>query len=361
MADTTIKRASQFVSYYRVSTQKQGRSGLGLAAQQEDIRRYVEAVGGEIIADFEEIESGKKADRPRLADALAVCRLSGATLIIAKLDRLARNVAFVSTLMESEVEFVAVDFPQANKLTIHILAAIAEYERELISKRTKAALSAAKQKGTKLGFQNPKKAEHAKAASEKGKLKRIRLSAESRRANSVKRATDCAAVIIEIIDNGQTSLRAIAAELTARPTIKAPRGGVWHVESVRRVLASADVNGRKLIDIWREARAVKRAISSTSRPYKPSKTAIAKFAGALEQIIVEGNIAMRDIVHELGARGLRAPGGTWSAEGVVQMVGVATKDNPHLTELWEHTEGTRRLLERAERRKLEHTNVGVGA
>src|SRR3954466_11391511 len=140
--------SGKWVAYYRVSTAKQGASGLGLEAQREAVAGYLNGGNWQLAAEFTEVESGRKNDRPELAKALAMCRRIGATLIIAKLDRLARNVAFVSNLMESGVEFVAADFPQANRLTIHILAAVAEHEREMISARTKAALAAAKARGT---------------------------------------------------------------------------------------------------------------------------------------------------------------------------------------------------------------------
>ncbi len=136
-----------FVAYYRVSTDKQASSGLGLEAQREAVARHVAAAGGAIVASFEEVESGKRNDRPQIAAALAVCRARHATLIIAKLDRLARNVAFISGLMEAKVDFVACDNPYATRLTIHILAAVAEHEREMISQRTKVALAAAKARG----------------------------------------------------------------------------------------------------------------------------------------------------------------------------------------------------------------------
>jgi DNA invertase Pin-like site-specific DNA recombinase len=140
-----------FIAYYRVSTDKQGKSGLGLDAQREAVRAFLAGNGWPPLLEFTEVESGKRNDRPELAAALAACRKHGATLVIAKLDRLARNVAFVSNLMESGVEFVAADFPTANRLTVHILAAVAEHEREMISTRTKAALAAAKARGKKLG------------------------------------------------------------------------------------------------------------------------------------------------------------------------------------------------------------------
>src|SRR3954451_8955931 len=133
---------TKFVTYSRVSTDKQGRSGLGLEAQEAAVQGYAAAFAGEIAASFVEVESGKRNDRPQLAAALAACRKHKATLVISKLDRLARNVAFIANLMESKVDFVAVDMPSANKLTVHILAAVAEHEREMISARTKAALAA---------------------------------------------------------------------------------------------------------------------------------------------------------------------------------------------------------------------------
>src|SRR4051812_34693876 len=143
--------SGKWVAYYRVSTQKQGNSGLGLDAQRDAVLGYLNGGDWQLVAEFTEVESGKKNDRPELAKALATCRRIGATLIIAKLDRLARNVAFVSNLMEAGVEFVAVDMPMANKLTVHILAAVAEHEREMISARTKAALAAARARGVRLG------------------------------------------------------------------------------------------------------------------------------------------------------------------------------------------------------------------
>nr|WP_103119606.1 recombinase family protein [Methylopila sp. Yamaguchi] len=141
----------RFIAYYRVSTVRQGRSGLGLEAQREAVCRYLRDPQNLLAGSYVEVESGTRADRPQLRLALAACRLHRARLVIAKLDRLARSVAFVSNLMESGVEFQACDFPQANRLTIHILAAVAEHEAKMISERTQAALAAAKTRGAVLG------------------------------------------------------------------------------------------------------------------------------------------------------------------------------------------------------------------
>lgn len=140
---------NKYIAYLRVSTQRQGFSGLGLEAQREMIHNYLR--DKEPTAEYIEVESGRKSDRPKLKDALAQCRKTGATLIVAKLDRLARNVAFLSSLLESDVEIVFCDFPQANKMVLHILSAISQYEAELIAARTKAALQAKKARGYKLG------------------------------------------------------------------------------------------------------------------------------------------------------------------------------------------------------------------
>lgn len=140
-----------FVAYLRVSTQRQGTSGLGLEAQREIIQNFL--YDKNPIAEYIEVESGRKTDkgRPKLKEALEVCRKTGAKLIVAKLDRLARNVAFLSQLLESDVDIVFCDFPQANKMVLHILAAISQYEAELVATRTKQALAAKKARGAVLG------------------------------------------------------------------------------------------------------------------------------------------------------------------------------------------------------------------
>jgi DNA invertase Pin-like site-specific DNA recombinase len=190
------------VAYYRVSTREQQLSGLGLAAQREAVSHYVNRLGGEILASFEDVESAKVTDRPGLAKAIATCRLCQATLVIARLDRLARNVHFVSQLMESDIDFVAVDMPSANRLTLHIVAAIAEYERELIAERVRVALAAARARGTRLGNPN---------------LYRVRGSAT--RAAQVKAdryAESMRPVLIEIDRTGPLSLPKLCAVLERR-------------------------------------------------------------------------------------------------------------------------------------------------
>ena len=216
----------KFIAYYRVSTARQGRSGLGLDAQQKAVEDYLNGGSWQLIATYKECESGKRNDRPELAKALRHAKVTGATLIVAKLDRLARNVAFLANLMESGCEFVCADMPTLNKLTVHVLAAVAENEREAISKRTKEALAAAKARGRKLGGARPGSAD----------LALYRGSAVA----AIKQTADrYAADILPIIDDvrasGITSLAGIAAELNARGILTA-RSGQWYAATVRNVL-----------------------------------------------------------------------------------------------------------------------------
>jgi DNA invertase Pin-like site-specific DNA recombinase len=188
-----------------------------------------------IVAEFTEVESGKRSDRPQLAAALAACRLRGAKLVIAKLDRLARNVHFVSGLMESGVDFVAADFPQANRLTVHILAAVAEPEAKLISERTKAALAAAKARGVKLGGKRSTKLDDDARA-----MGRAVIAGRARQ-----QATDIAPTITELRAAGVTSLRAIASALNERGIPTASGAGEWQAVQVARVLARLAVQPRR--------------------------------------------------------------------------------------------------------------------
>lgn len=151
----------KYIAYYRVSTQMQGRSGLGLEAQKSEVIRFT--ANHELVAEYIEIESGRKNDRPQLNQALNHCIESGATLVIAKLDRLSRNVAFIEALKSKGVKFICCDMPEANEFIIGVMAQLAQYERKLISDRTKAALNAYKQRGGKLGGSSP---DHCKAMRE---------------------------------------------------------------------------------------------------------------------------------------------------------------------------------------------------
>jgi DNA invertase Pin-like site-specific DNA recombinase len=226
--------ARRYVTYGRVSTARQSASGLGLEAQREAVSRYVAAQGGRIVAEFIEVESGKKIDRPQLAAALAACRRHRAVLVIARLDRLARNVAFVSGLMESGVEFVAADMPMVNRLTIHILAAVAEEEARAISVRTKSALAAAKARGVLLG------------GSRKGAYD-IRVHAmeahaaalELRKQKAAGRAVGLAPVVKDLRKEGAMTLKQIADGLN-KQDIPAPRGGSWSPVQVSRLLVQID-------------------------------------------------------------------------------------------------------------------------
>jgi DNA invertase Pin-like site-specific DNA recombinase len=221
---------TDFIAYYRVSTDKQGKSGLGLEAQKDTVKAYVRGCGGRLTDELIEVESGKRSDnRPKLTQALRDCHLKNRTLIIAKLDRLSRNVAFIAALMESGVEFVAVDFPTANKLTIHVLAAVAEHEREAISKRTIAALAAAKARGKRLG--NPALLPGSAEAA---------ASARAARTKAVDaKASQFRDIIADLRGEGRQSLRELAEGLNGRG-FPAPRGGDWRAQTVRRLLDRLD-------------------------------------------------------------------------------------------------------------------------
>lgn len=208
----------KFVAYYRVSTDKQGRSGLGLEAQLTTVESHARRERGQIIATFKEIESTKRNDRPELLKALALCKREKAVLIIAKLDRLARNTAFIANLMESGVEFIACDMPQANKLTLHIMAAVAENEREAISQRTKDALKAAKARGQQLGNPCPNLHQMRRAWSDETRQFRESVYPLAKR----------------LKDRGLT-LREIADELNER-NVKTCQNRLWYAASVGRLL-----------------------------------------------------------------------------------------------------------------------------
>jgi len=217
------------VAYYRVSTAAQGRSGLGLDAQRQAVVEACAGRGMEIIAQFTEIESGKRNDRPELNEALRRAKLTGATLVVAKLDRLSRSVAFLSALQDSGAKFIAADMPEANELTVHILAAVAQAERKAISTRTRDALRAAKARGQKLGNPNGAASLRRAGKGNSAALAAVKAGAESR-------AQELAGEIAAVRASGASSLREIAQRLNERH-IEAPRGGSWGPSGVKRLLA----------------------------------------------------------------------------------------------------------------------------
>lgn len=209
------------VAYYRVSTDRQGESGLGLEAQKESVLQFIKSRKIKLLKEFTEVESGKKNKRPVLSEALLFCSKNKVLLIIAKLDRLGRNVAFISSLMENRVKFIAVDNPEANHLVLHIMAAFAQYEREQISIRTKDALQAAKKRGVMLGV-------NGKALGERNKQRSEDLAASY------------VPLIKELKRKGFDTIQAITAELNRRniPTFRP--GSKWHKSTVHALLKTQD-------------------------------------------------------------------------------------------------------------------------
>lgn len=217
-----------FVTYYRVSTQKQGASGLGLDAQRNLVANYLLGSSKTVLAEFVEIETGKGSNaldrRPQLRLALELCKKNGATLLLAKIDRLARNVHFVSGLIETGVEFIAADMPNANKVMIQMHAVMSEWERDQISERTKAALAAAKAKGVILGATGP------------ANLKRnieIRQKAAKNFRERLKPILD------SFITQGLT--RREMVERLNDLAIKAPMGGNWSLGQIQRLLTDSAI------------------------------------------------------------------------------------------------------------------------
>jgi len=213
----------RFIAYYRVSTAKQGASGLGLEAQRKAITDYLDGGKWKLLFEYAEVESGKHADRPALAAALQDCKLRKATLVIAKLDRLSRDAHFLLGLEKAGVDFVAVDMPNANRLTVRLMAVIAQEEREMISARTKAALAAAKARGVKLGGKRPNQRAVDPA------LGRAALSQAS------DDFAKCVGPVIAELHQAGMSFRQIVVELTNRG-IGTMRGGAWTANTVRNML-----------------------------------------------------------------------------------------------------------------------------
>jgi DNA invertase Pin-like site-specific DNA recombinase len=228
---------AEIIAYYRVSTRQQGESGLGLEGQKAAVEAFAKQTCARILASYREVESGKLAERPELARALAHAKRSKATLVVAKLDRLARNVAFLSALMESRADFIACDNPHANKLTIHILAAVAEDEAERISARTKAALQAAKVRGVALGSARPGHWEGREDARLAGLAKGRLISAKVVSERASEAYLDLAPAMQQWRTDG-LSLRAIADKLNSEGHTTR-RGAAWNPVQVSRVLERA--------------------------------------------------------------------------------------------------------------------------
>ena len=233
------------INYYRVSTAKQARSGLGLDAQRAAIASFCATRGCETLAEYTEHESGKRDDRPEMAKALHHAKITGATLVIAKLDRLSRNLAFLATLQDAGTRFIAADMPEANELTIHIMAAMAQAERKAISQRTKDALAAAKVKAQAEGVGRKADGTPWKSGAKLGNPMGVAAfggkrgnPAEAIKAKAIAFAKDRLPIIEAIRADGHTSLRAIAAELNARGIVTA-RGGKWAAQSVSDVIRAS--------------------------------------------------------------------------------------------------------------------------
>lgn len=216
---------NRYIAYIRVSTPKQGKSMLGIEAQKAAVAEFLKRTGGQLLAEFVEIQTGTHEQRPQLVEALKLCKLTNSTLLIAKLDRLSRNAAFLLALQNAGTRFIACDCPHMDQTTVGILAVIAQSERQAISQRTKSALAAAKARGIKLG--NPSlKGGNASTAS-------IARLARSKKA--MNRAHELEDVIQDSKRNGCKTLRDIASHLN-RLGITTPRGRAWHASSVRLVM-----------------------------------------------------------------------------------------------------------------------------
>ena len=236
-AMVSTKAVPKMVAYYRVSTKQQGESGLGLQGQKSAVDEFIRQRSGILIAEYKEVETGKSKTRPELLKAMAHAKRSKSTLVVAKLDRLARNVAFTSALMEAKVDFVACDNPHALPFTIHILAAVAELEARQISQRTKTALGEAKRRGTKLGSAREGHWDGKEELRQAGLRKARILAAKANRASFEGEYSDLFPIIKELHCNGE-SLQAIAAKLNEQGHTTR-RGKQWNKMQVSRVLHRA--------------------------------------------------------------------------------------------------------------------------
>lgn len=221
------EHTGKYVAYYRVSTTRQGQSGLGLEAQQEIVKRFLNGGDWKMTAEFIEVESGTKNNRPELNRAIEKCQQTGATLIVAKLDRLSRNAAFLMTMRDSGIDFVVADMPDANKMTIGLMAVVAEYERDQTAERTRRALAAKKARGEKLG-----------APEDSLRLAGL-LGNERKKVIAYENAQETMEVIEQLNRVGLTSLRQLCQGLQDRG-VKTPSGNIkWHPQQVRNIIKTA--------------------------------------------------------------------------------------------------------------------------
>jgi DNA invertase Pin-like site-specific DNA recombinase len=219
----------RYVTYYRVSTERQGRSGLGLDAQKTAVADFLRATDGTVGAEFVEVQSGKDNDRPQLTAALKHCKLTRSTLLIAKLDRLSRSASFLLSLRDAGVRFVACDMPDMNETVVGIMAVIAQAERKAISDRTKAALAAAKARGVRLG--NP--------ALQAGTQATARAASRAAAQSAQARAEELRDIVTDARSKGCATLQSIADHMNSF-TFQTPRGGRWYPASVARLLSQLD-------------------------------------------------------------------------------------------------------------------------
>lgn len=311
--------AAAFVGYYRVSTRHQGLSGLGLAAQRESVRAYASSKQGELMAEFEEWEGGHKgpASRPALAAAIECCRERRATLLIARLDRLARNVMVVSNLMKSGIDFLSVDVPQANRFTIHILAAVAEYERHIAGVRIREALMAYQDRGGKLGFARMSPDELA-AATARGHAALV--------ARSNAFAAKTIPIIQEMVAGGITDIAGITRALNRRGIPTMYGRGPWRYPTVMQLVARADP-GSPLLRPGRYREHAQKVARANHVAFRQRADAFA--------------LALLPLVNELRADGIN----TWSALARgLDARGITTRRNRLHWSAW----GVRTITLRAE-------------
>lgn len=222
----------RYAVYYRVSTNKQGKSGLGLEAQRKTVMDYLNGHSHEIVGEFTEVESGGKDDRPELQKAITACRLKKARLVVAKLDRLSRDLHFITGLSKAGIQFTIAEQPNMNELTVHLFGALAEHERKLISQRTKQALDAAKERGVQLGNPCLKRGEQIPRSGNTTQAN------QAREAKSNMFAREVVAVIEDFQSQGASSLRQVSDRLN-REGFRTVRGKLWQATSVARVIRRA--------------------------------------------------------------------------------------------------------------------------